>query len=166
MSFFSRIWDPCGSRHNTNIGSRIRMDLLPYCEDGSSYDHSGSVGKLRVGSIRIRDPDPWDQILGSVFRIHGHVWSIGLPFSELYDHSHSSVKEHLTLRSEPTLYSSAVLYMTGEETDPAFPDAAAFAFFMIYSSYKIQRTRLIASFRGDIHKHFTKFTVSHITLFA
>ena len=40
----------------------IPVDLAANCE-GWIYDPN-----------RIRDPDPWDQIPGSVFGIHGHVW--------------------------------------------------------------------------------------------
>ena len=78
VNFFCRRSDPYGSRHITE--SYISDP------DGSLallwrqiYDPSGSVGKLSklwgsdLWSERIRNPDPWDQIQGSVFGIHGHV---------------------------------------------------------------------------------------------
>ena len=45
-----------------SLKTRIRMDLLPYCEGGSAGG-SGSVGKLMVGSM-IRT-DPGSSFLGS-----------------------------------------------------------------------------------------------------
>ena len=58
-----------------SLGSRFRMDLLLYCEGGSMIpvDLSASCG---VGSMIRTDPGSrsWDQIPGSVFGIHGHVW--------------------------------------------------------------------------------------------
>ena len=58
-----------------SVRSRIRMDLLPYCDGGSmiSVDLSANCESGDRWSERIRAPDPWDQIPGSVFGIHGHV---------------------------------------------------------------------------------------------
>ena len=55
--------------------SRLRMGLLPYCEDGSMMQCiCRQTMRVDLWSERIRDPDPCDQIPGSVFGIHGHVW--------------------------------------------------------------------------------------------
>ena len=78
VSFFSRMSDPCGSRHNTKSLISVpngSLALLP--RRIYMYDPSGSVGKLwglDLWSEPIRNPDPRDQIPGSVFGIHGHVW--------------------------------------------------------------------------------------------
>ena len=48
-----------------NMGARI-------CDPIGSLDKPGSPD---LWSNRIPDPDPWDRIPGSIFGIHGHVWS-------------------------------------------------------------------------------------------
>ena len=76
VSFICQISDPYGSRHNRygvlDLGSE-RISCLIAKEDlWVPVDLSQTV---RVGSMirTIRDPDPWDQIAGSIFGIHGHV---------------------------------------------------------------------------------------------
>ena len=52
------------------------MNLLPYCEGGSMIpvDLSANCEVWIYDPNGSGIPDPWDQIPGSVFGIHGHVW--------------------------------------------------------------------------------------------
>ena len=56
------------------IGSMISVDPPKNTNSRGSFD---KMKRMDLWSHRIPDPDPLDQILGSIFGIHEHVWCQG-----------------------------------------------------------------------------------------